>query len=109
MTKEEPELLSDLGKNIKWFRHFRGLTQRALASKVGTQQHFLSAIEKGKQNITVLKLNQIACALDIPIEELIKPHDVNSISSCIEIIAAKIAEIQESIRNLEDRRNKFKD
>ena len=60
-----------LGKNIKRYRQFKGLTQSGLAKKVGLNKDTISNIELGKQENPGLKyLILIHRELDISMEEL---------------------------------------
>jgi len=45
-------------------RNERGLTQAALAKKLGTKQSAISRLERGAYNPTVLFLQKLAVALD---------------------------------------------
>ncbi|MDP1854337.1 MAG: helix-turn-helix domain-containing protein [Candidatus Omnitrophota bacterium] len=53
------------GENIYLWRAFRGLTQEELAKKAGIPRPNLSAIERGKREITLTTLRSLAAALDV--------------------------------------------
>ncbi len=55
---------------VKLWRHHRGLTQQALAERVGISKPYLSQIESGKRQGTVETLVAIARALDVPLDVL---------------------------------------
>ncbi len=61
-----------IGKNVKLYRRLQGMTLDQLASKIGIKKSYLSLIENGKKNISVEKLDQLAKALNISIEKLVK-------------------------------------
>jgi transcriptional regulator with XRE-family HTH domain len=62
-----------LGTTIRTFRKHRGLTQRALAARVGVTSTYVSAIERGRRNITMGTLLHIAAALQVPLSILLQP------------------------------------
>ncbi|HIS36691.1 MAG: helix-turn-helix transcriptional regulator [Brachyspira sp.] len=66
------ERLKTLGLNIKFARMKKGISQEELAELVDTSRITISFIETARQNPTILKIIDIARALDIDINELIK-------------------------------------
>lgn len=61
-----------IGANIRRRRDELKLSQEELAFRAKVDRSYLAEVEKGKINISILKLEQIAKALDINLEELIK-------------------------------------
>ena len=59
------DLLSVIGANIRFLRESRGYSQEGLAVKAGLQRTYIGDVERGKRNITVLNLEQIATALEV--------------------------------------------
>lgn len=64
--------LKKLGLNIKFARMKKGLSQEQLAEIVETSRMTISFIETARQNPTILKVIDIAKALDVDINELTK-------------------------------------
>ncbi|MEI2264550.1 helix-turn-helix domain-containing protein [Erwinia sp. CGal63] len=64
-------LLISVGERIRLFRKRKQLSQIALSERSGIDRTYLSDIENGKRNISLLTLNNLALALDVPIEMLI--------------------------------------
>ena len=63
--------LKILGRNIRRWRQFRGLTQQELAAQVGLGKDTISRVELAKQrNIGSKHLISICELLDVTIEEL---------------------------------------
>jgi len=63
--------LKVLGKNLKRYRQFRGMTQNQLAIKVGMTKDTISMIELGKQkNIGLKYLISISRELNVELEQL---------------------------------------
>lgn len=60
-----------LGKNIKMMRVFKEKSQAELSFDSGLNQSYLSRVEKGSVNVTVVKLCSIAKALDCTLIELV--------------------------------------
>jgi predicted transcriptional regulator/transcriptional regulator with XRE-family HTH domain len=63
-----------LGQRIRHLRRARGLTLAALASEVGTASSALSMIENGRREPRLSLLQGLAAALDVPVEELLRPE-----------------------------------
>lgn len=61
-----------LGKKIRSIRLQKGYSQEDLAFKLGVSQGYVSLLERGKKNMTILRLDDVAKVLDIPLEELVK-------------------------------------
>lgn len=56
---------------IKVFRDYRGLTQRALAERVGINPVYLSQLETGRRQGGVATLRRIADALNVELDDLV--------------------------------------
>lgn len=61
-----------IGLNVRDLRQGRTLTQEEVAHRAEVNQTYLSDIERGKRNPSVLVLARIASALLVDIEELLK-------------------------------------
>ena len=55
-----------VGTNLRKFRRERGLSQEKLAFECGLHRTYISGVERGVRNPTVLVLEAIAKALEIP-------------------------------------------
>lgn len=64
-------ILKTIGQNICTLGKRAHLRQIDLAVAVGIDCSYLSAIENGKRNPTVLLLQNIATALNVPLQELL--------------------------------------
>ncbi|RRJ95877.1 XRE family transcriptional regulator [Opitutaceae bacterium TAV4] len=67
----EPTLLR-FGENVRRTREALSWTQEVLAEKSGLDQTFISGIERGSRNPTVLTVTRIAAALGITVSRLCK-------------------------------------
>ncbi len=61
-----------VGLNLRKFRTERGLSQEALAFECGLHRTYISGVERGVRNPTVLVLEQIAMALKVPSSRLLE-------------------------------------
>ena len=59
------ELAPRVGRAIRELREASGLSQEALAEEAGLHRTYISLVERGKRNITVDALSQIAEALNV--------------------------------------------
>lgn len=64
-----------VGRNVRKFRLERGLTQEDFAVVAGVGQNYLSDLERGKRNPTVLTLWELSQALKVSPVDLITPDD----------------------------------
>ncbi len=55
-----------VGINLRKFRKARGFSQEKLAFECGLHRTYISGVERGVRNPTVLVLEQIAMALKVP-------------------------------------------
>lgn len=53
------------GANVRVYRRAAGLSQEAVAARMGVDRAFISAIERGRQNVTLLTIWQLAEALKV--------------------------------------------
>lgn len=62
-----------VGRNAARLRKAAGLTQEQLAERSGLSQQYLSGLEGGKRNPTIVTLYELAQALGVSQVELVKP------------------------------------
>ena len=62
-----------VGRNTLKFRLASGLTQEQLAEKSGHSQQYISGLERGARNPTVVSLFELAQALKVTPVDLITP------------------------------------
>ena len=62
-----------VGRNVERLRRAKGLTQEQLAERSGFSQQYISGLENGQRNPTVVTLYEIACALGAsPVDLLVE-------------------------------------
>jgi DNA-binding XRE family transcriptional regulator len=64
-------LLGGIGENIHSLRRSKNWKQQQLASAAGLDRAYLSAVENGKQNLSLSALHKLANALDVPTRDLL--------------------------------------
>lgn len=60
-----------LGQTIRIRREKLGLTQEQLAEMAGLHWTFLSGVERGVRNVSIMKLHQIAVSLGVRLRDLV--------------------------------------
>jgi transcriptional regulator with XRE-family HTH domain len=63
-----------LAVNIRRLRKQRGWSQDALAREAGVDQNAVSLIENRRANPTIVAIEGLAKALDVPVVELLAPE-----------------------------------
>ena len=61
-----------VGRNVRHFREERGLTQEQFAELSGFSQQYLSGLERGHRNPTVVTVYELATALGVSHLDLLK-------------------------------------
>jgi transcriptional regulator with XRE-family HTH domain len=63
-----------VGRNAARLRKERGLTQEQLAERSGLSQQYLSGLEQGRRNPTIVTLLELAVALETSHLDLLRPE-----------------------------------
>ena len=66
------------GINVKRFREAAGLSQAEIAARMGVDRAYISAIERGLQNATLLSVWEIAQALEVRPVALLEELDFSA-------------------------------
>ena len=67
-----------VGRNFARLRREKGLTQEQVEERSGFSQQYLSSLERGKRNPTVITLFELAQALGVGHIELVEPDGEES-------------------------------
>jgi transcriptional regulator with XRE-family HTH domain len=59
------DIRRQVGRNVRRLRQQRGISQEALAFESGLHRTYISGVERGVRNPTVVVLGQIAAALKV--------------------------------------------
>ena len=68
------DLCSVIGSNVRTLRKAKRLSQEELAFRAEIDRSYLSEIENGQKNLSVLMLDQIAAALGVDMKELLEGY-----------------------------------
>jgi transcriptional regulator with XRE-family HTH domain len=63
-----------VGKNFARLRREKGLTQEQIEERSGFSQQYLSGLERGNRNPTVITLYELSQALGVSHLELLQPE-----------------------------------
>lgn len=72
MSETKKDILEPLGRRIRALRRAQGLSQCRLADSAGMSQRYLSEVEAGKRNVSVVFLDALARQLSVPLTELLE-------------------------------------
>jgi transcriptional regulator with XRE-family HTH domain len=67
----EKELLKSFGKNVKEIRLSQEISQEELALKAELDRTYISGIERGLRNVSLINIFKISKALDVTAPELL--------------------------------------
>ncbi len=87
-----------IGKNIRKYRKQRGLTQEALAEKIGLSTNFLGSLERGEKALTTKTMISIVDALNISADMLLCDVIKNGYKIKTSILTEKLEKLSPSDR-----------
>lgn len=67
-----------VGRNFARLRRAKGLTQEEIEVRSGFSQQYLSGLERGKRNPTIVTLYELAQALGVSHIELVKVDEAET-------------------------------
>ena len=70
--KSKLDIRIRFGKKIKDIRESKGISQEELADCCGLDRTYISGVELGKRNISLLNIEKISKALEIYLSEIFK-------------------------------------
>lgn len=72
---ETEEFLRAFGERVRGERARRGMSRRLLAHHAGISERYITQLESGKGNVSILILRQIASALGVPLTRLVEDRE----------------------------------
>ena len=72
---DEALLLSNFGDCVRNARLTLGLSQEKLAFDCGLDRIYISSVERGKRNVSLINIYKLAAALGIPVTELLPANE----------------------------------
>lgn len=70
------DIKARVGKNVARLRKEKGWSQEQLAFECGLHRTYISGVERGIRNPTIMVLEQISLALKFPINEFFEGHEI---------------------------------
>ena len=67
-----------IGRNFTRLRQEKALTQEEVAARSGFSQQYLSGLERGKRNPTIVSLYELAQSLGVDHMDLVRPDQQES-------------------------------
>ena len=68
--RAQPDVRERFGTAVKFRREELGLTQEDLAEKAGIHRTYLSDVERGTRNVSLLNIERVAESLSMTMSEL---------------------------------------
>lgn len=72
----KPDVRERFGTAVKFRREELGLTQEDLAHKAGIHRTYLSDVERGTRNLSLLNIEKLAAALSVTMSKLFEAVEV---------------------------------
>jgi len=76
-TDPEELFLRAFGNRLRAERARRGMSRKLLADHAGISERYITQIESGKGNISILLLRQVAAALSLPLARLVEDESMS--------------------------------
>ena len=73
--RSKPDIRERFGFALKVRREELGLTQEDLADKAGIHRTYLSDVERGTRNLSLINIERLAAALSMSLSELFRSVD----------------------------------
>ncbi|HJC77347.1 MAG TPA: helix-turn-helix transcriptional regulator [Candidatus Alistipes excrementavium] len=67
-------ILKKFGQRVRQLRYQEGYSQEELADRAGVHRTYIGMIERAEKNITLLKIEKVAKALNIRLTDLFTPE-----------------------------------
>lgn len=95
--------IMSIGRNVKFYRKQRGLTQSELAQKANLSRSYLADVEADRYNPSVDTLKTIADALQIGTHVLLDEEDQNELLSIITSLQEERDRYREALEEIKER------
>ena len=67
-------ILKKFGQRVRQLRYQEGYSQEEIADRAGVHRTYIGMIERAEKNITLLKIEKVAKALNIRLTDLFTPE-----------------------------------
>jgi transcriptional regulator with XRE-family HTH domain len=65
-----PDIQERFGRNLRKLREKKGLSQEKLAELADLHRTYVSGVERGERNISLVNIERLAKALAVPLRDL---------------------------------------
>jgi transcriptional regulator with XRE-family HTH domain len=69
------EIKTLVGTRIRQLRNAKGISQEELGFLANLDRTYITSVENGKRNISIINIEKICKALDIPVNKFFSPFD----------------------------------
>lgn len=94
MPPTESEFLRAFGERIRAERARRGMSRKLLADHAGISERYITQIESGKGNISIVLLRQVAAALGLPLARLVEDEPPSAEMTLVRQFLARLSPAQ---------------
>jgi XRE family aerobic/anaerobic benzoate catabolism transcriptional regulator len=91
---ENADFLRAFGERIRGERARRGMSRKLLAHHAGVSERYLTQLESGKGNVSVLLLRRIAAALGLPLSRLVDDAPLSPEMSLVRQFLSRLSPAQ---------------
>jgi XRE family aerobic/anaerobic benzoate catabolism transcriptional regulator len=91
---ENADFLRAFGERIRGERARRGMSRKLLAHHAGVSERYLTQLESGKGNVSVLLLRRIAGALGLPLSRLVEDAPLSPEMSLVRQFLSRLTPVQ---------------
>ena len=70
-------ITKQVGNRIKQLRNEKGISQETLANRAGLDRTYITSVERGKRNITIVSMVKITNALEISLQDFFNFTQIN--------------------------------
>lgn len=88
---QDEEFLRAFGERIRGERARRGMSRKLLAHHAGISERYLTQLESGKGNVSILLLRHIAAALGLPLSRLLEDDPPSPEMTLVRQFLARLA------------------
>ena len=64
--------LAQFGRRVRLARSAKGLSQEQLAARAGLHRTYVSSVERGERNVSLINIRRLARALEMNMAELLQ-------------------------------------
>lgn len=68
---QESEIKVQFGTKIRYLREQRNISQEKLGDLCGLDRTYVSSVERGRRNVSLVNIFRLAKGLDVPAHELL--------------------------------------